>query len=50
MVDREIRDPGFGEVLVTVEARGVCLSDAAFVNNALPGASNASATACVSGR
>lgn len=37
MVDREIGEPGFGQVRVTVEACGICHTDAGFVNDAFPG-------------
>jgi alcohol dehydrogenase len=36
LVQREIPEPGAGQVRVTVEACGICHSDAAFVNAALP--------------
>jgi alcohol dehydrogenase len=36
MVERELPEPGRGEVRITVEACGVCRSDTAFVNAAFP--------------
>ncbi|MEV5736961.1 alcohol dehydrogenase [Streptomyces sp. NPDC003388] len=37
LVEREVPSPGRGQVLVAVEACGVCHSDALFVSGALPG-------------
>jgi alcohol dehydrogenase len=37
IVEQELTEPGRGQVRVTVEACGVCRSDAAFVNAAFPG-------------
>ncbi|MDQ1485187.1 MAG: alcohol dehydrogenase [Actinomycetota bacterium] len=39
LVDREIGEPGYGEVRVTVEACGVCHTDAFFIDGAFPGLS-----------
>ncbi|MGX7671456.1 alcohol dehydrogenase catalytic domain-containing protein [Plantactinospora sp. DSM 117369] len=36
LVERELPEPGHGQVRVTVEACGVCRTDAAFVNAAFP--------------
>lgn len=37
LVDREVGEPRYGEVRVTVEACGVCHTDAFFVDGAFPG-------------
>ncbi|OLZ74515.1 alcohol dehydrogenase [Streptomyces sp. IMTB 2501] len=37
LVDREVPQPGPGEVRIAVEACGICHSDALFVSGALPG-------------
>ncbi|MEU9989228.1 alcohol dehydrogenase [Streptomyces sp. NPDC048045] len=39
LVDREVPQPGPGQVRIAVEACGVCHSDALFVSDALPGVS-----------
>lgn len=39
LTHRELADPGYGQVRVTVEACGVCHSDAGFVDGVLPGLS-----------
>ncbi|HEV2634637.1 MAG TPA: alcohol dehydrogenase catalytic domain-containing protein [Actinocrinis sp.] len=37
VVDREVPDPGYGQVRIAVEASGICHSDDAFIAGALPG-------------
>jgi len=37
LTDRDVPDPGPGQVRITVEASGICHSDGAFLGDALPG-------------
>src|ERR1700716_539800 len=39
LTDRELVNPGYGEVRITVEACGVCHTDSEFVQGRLPGLS-----------
>ncbi|MFJ9817525.1 alcohol dehydrogenase catalytic domain-containing protein [Streptomyces sp. NPDC101151] len=39
LAEREVPQPGFGQVRIAVEACGICHSDALFVSGALPGVS-----------
>ncbi|MGO4753818.1 alcohol dehydrogenase catalytic domain-containing protein, partial [Streptomyces sp. 2MCAF27] len=39
LAEREVPQPGFGQVRIAVEACGLCHSDALFVSGGLPGVS-----------